>query len=347
MPPLPDPRTNRGRPRAQDRNGRCLFRPEWSYLRSHANALPPRTYIPRGAPAAFMSCPYFGTKPGRRASKMLNDRQAGWTSPLSELKLQEDLSLIEPVAQIPHDQQYGAGLGHRREVTEPFEMQREHADSAIQPAAQNIPQRIDEDRIRSHHDQREGPLAVALHLNEPIEGQEHQKDPAGAVEGEGRGADALDNGVPGMNEPSQRKTSDCPDGDEPHLLAVGSPALQQLAGPDSEEGGHRAGDEINGGPIIIVRMPKYIGVDDRADVGRLRQEWSLRSRECHEQRPITGEQHNGDDDLRAKAELHDQVAEKIGDPDLRQHVDELKMQDAGGDRHQDLAHQDQPETADD
>ena len=74
-------------------------------------------------------------------------------------------------------------LGHWREVTEPCKVQREYPDSPIQPSLQDLMHRIDEDRIGAYHDQRKSPLPVALYFDEPIERQQHQKNPARAVQG--------------------------------------------------------------------------------------------------------------------------------------------------------------------
>src|SRR5579864_9728308 len=103
--------------------------------------------------------------PGVTATESDGRRTTGRT----ELEFEKDFSLIEPIAEIPHHQQNRAGLGNRREVPEPCKVQCEYPDSPIEPPLQDHVHRIDENGIRADHNQRKGPLPVALHFNQPIE----------------------------------------------------------------------------------------------------------------------------------------------------------------------------------
>ena len=114
----------------------------------------------------------------------------------SLLKLEEDLALIEPVAEIPHDEQNGAGLGDRTEVAEEGIVGSEDTHGPAEPAAKDLVQRVNENRIGTDDEKGEGPFAPALDFDDPVESQEHQQDPAATVEGEGGRACALDDRIP-------------------------------------------------------------------------------------------------------------------------------------------------------
>src|SRR5713226_8399768 len=108
-------------------------------------------------------------------------------------------------------------------------------------------------------------------------------------------------------------------------------ALNQLSCPDAKQGSHGAGQEVDGGPVVRVWVPENKNVDDRPDVCLLGQKRPLCSRESYKQRPIANENCHYNQSLPAKSQLHDQVAKKITNPDLRQHIDELKAQLAAPD----------------
>ena len=123
------------------------------------------------------------------------------------------------------------------------EAEGEDADRAIQPGAQDMVHRVDEDRIRAHHHEAERSIGDSLSLRPPNRSQEHQQDPAGAVNREGGGADALDDRVPRVNQQPNRQAG-TPIPDALILYAFDLVALQQAAGPHAEERGDGAGDEV-------------------------------------------------------------------------------------------------------
>src|SRR6266851_7851196 len=87
-------------------------------------------------------------------------------------KLQEDVPLIQPKTQIPHDEENGACLRDGSERPDELVVKRENSDGVIQPLGQNDAQRIDKNRIHARYNKRKRPLAVAAHLHEPIEPDE-------------------------------------------------------------------------------------------------------------------------------------------------------------------------------
>ena len=111
-------------------------------------------------------------------------------------ELQEDFPLVQPVAQTPHEEEHGACLRHGSGCPDELVVKREDSDGTIQPFNQNDAQRIDENRIHAHDDERKRPSAVAAHLNEPIKPDEHEEHPTEAIQDEGRCADLFDEGNP-------------------------------------------------------------------------------------------------------------------------------------------------------
>src|SRR6266496_669396 len=91
------------------------------------------------------------------------------------LEFEENLSPIEPIAHVPHHQQDRAGLGNGGEVSDPCKAESEHPDRSVQPRAQNLLHRVNEIRIRADYDEVESPPGVTLHLDHPVESEEHQQ----------------------------------------------------------------------------------------------------------------------------------------------------------------------------
>src|SRR6266852_2870648 len=120
--------------------------------------------------------------------------------------------------------------------------------------------------------------------------------------------------------------------------------LNQLTRPHSKQRSHGAGKEIDRSPVVGVRAPEDKSVNDGPDIRGLGQKRTLRSWKHYKQRPMADENQDRNHRLPAKSQLHDQVAKKISNSDLRQHVDELEVQPAVSYRDQDLAHQDQTQT---
>ena len=129
-----------------------------------------------------------------------------------------------------------------------------------------------------------------------------------------------------MDDQPEGETYRGRDRDDAHLRCMRSLALNQLPGPCAKQRSYSAGKEVDGGPVVRVRVPEHKNVDDGPNVCLLGQKRPLRSRESNKQRPIANENRRCNKSLPAKPQLHDQVAKKISNPDLRQHVNELKAQ---------------------
>src|SRR5207244_12798642 len=118
---------------------------------------------------------------------------------------------------------------------------------------------------------------------------------------------------------------------ESQLSQTRASAWHNQTRPHTAQGGRGAGNEGNVRRIGGIPASEHERVDYRSDVRLLRKEGVSRSRESHEKRPMPNQKQRRDYSLPSKPELHDQVAKKISDADLRQHVDELEMQRPAGD----------------